>query len=156
MSEFFVKNKKGEFIPVKIDKIIGKEDLDNNLVIVRVGTDDYPADMKSLELIQESFSQADILDEVDTSILITSFQIDIDTASLNEIEEKHIYIQIKSGEDISMLDEQSRRLYKELRKKTKGTVLLPSPIKIRDYDQVKETLKRCQIRRKRMRNKHLT
>jgi len=154
MSEFFVKNKKGEFIPVKIDKIIGKEDLDNNLVIVRVGTDDYPADIKTLELTQESFSQANILDEIDTSILITPFQIDIGTASLKEVEDRPIYIQIKSGEDISMLDEQSRRLYKELRKKTKGTVLLPSPIKIRDYNQVKETLKRCQIRRKRMSNKH--
>lgn len=154
MSEFFVKNRKGEFIPVKIEKIIGKEDLDNNLIIVRVGTDNYPADMKSLELTQESFSQADILDQVDTSILITPFQIDINTASLEDIEDKPIYIQINSGEDISMLDEQSRKLYKELRKKSKNTVLLPSPIKVKDYSQVKETLKRCQIRRKRMYNKH--
>ena len=146
---FYVKNQKGEFIPVKLEAVVNKDTLEDKLVIVKVGTDENPADLKSLELTQESFAQADILNEVDTSIIITPYQVDMNVVDKNELENKNIYIQITSGDDIGMLEEAVRESYKKLRKKFRNLVLLPTPLRVKDYNQVKDTLKRCQIRRER-------
>ena len=65
------------------------------------------------------------------------------------MEDKNIYVQISNGEDISILEEQARKLYMKLKKGFENVVILPSPIKLKDYRQLKEVLKRCTIRRER-------
>ena len=97
----YKKTKSGEFIPVEINSIINK-DLNNKLVIVRVGSDEMPATIEDLEETEISFARADILDELDNiSVILTPYQIDIDLVEPNEIEEKFICVQIVGGEDIS-------------------------------------------------------
>jgi hypothetical protein len=143
-----MKNSRGEFLPIELSSIINK-DLNNRLVIIRVGTDEYPAPMDDLDETEESFANADVLNELDNvSVIITPYQVEIGTVGKDEIDEKDLYVQITSGEDISMLEEIIQKSYRRLSKKF-NVVVLPTPLKIKDYRQVKDTLKRCEIRRER-------
>lgn len=145
----YVKNDKNEFVPIKIDSIMSK-DLNNHLVIVRVGNDEQAASLEDLDLTASSFSKADVLDELDNvSVIITPYQINIDLVDEREIDEKSICVQITSGEDISALDEATKQIYKRLKKNYNNITILPTPIKLKEYKQVKDTLKRCEMRKKR-------
>jgi len=42
MSEFYTKSDKGEYIPISFDKIVTK-DWDEQLVLVRIGSEENPA-----------------------------------------------------------------------------------------------------------------
>jgi len=145
----YVKNDKNEFVPIKIDSIMSK-DLNNHLVIVRVGNDEQAASLEDLDLTASSFSKADVLDELDNvSVIITPYQINIDLVDEREIDEKSICVQITSGDDISALDEATKQIYKRLKKNYNNITILPTPIKLKEYKQVKDTLKRCEMRKKR-------
>lgn len=147
MSNFYIKNKNGEYLPVELNSIMGK-DLNKSLVIVKVGSDNYPATPGDLDLTEDSFRQADIINELDISIIITPYQIDVGVITKEEIEDKNIYLQITSGSDISALEEGIRKMYKNMRKKY-TTVVMPTPLTVRDYKKVQDVLKRCQIRKER-------
>lgn len=149
MSKFYFKNKKGEYLPVELNSILSK-DLNDRLVIVRVGTDVHPASMSDIDETEESFSQADVLNELDSiSVIITPYQIDVGHVDKDQVADKSIYLQIASGEDISMLEKQIQSMYKKLKKISKNIVVLPTPLKLKDYAQFKDTLQRCATRRKR-------
>ena|SRR3990167_6621 len=149
MSKFYFKNKKGEYLPVELNSILSK-DLNDRLVIVRVGTDEHPAAMSDIDETEESFAQADVLNDLDNiSVVITPFQIDIGCVDKQEYENKDIYLQITSGDDISMLDKKIQALHKKLSKKHKNITILPTPLKLKDYNQFIDTLQRCETRRKR-------
>jgi hypothetical protein len=148
MAEFYVKNKLGKYLPIELKSIVTKE-FNGKLVIVRVGTDEHSASASDLDETEQSFSQADVLNELDNvSIIITPYQIDISTAPKAEIDEKQIYVQITSGNDVIMLEEQVRKIYNKLRKKHE-TVVVSTPLKVGDYRKVQDILKRCQIRKER-------
>ena len=147
MSNFYIKNKEGNYLPIELKSIINK-DLDNRLIIVRVGTDEYPASMSDLDVTEESFSQADIINDLDVSVILTPFQIDVDAVRKDELEDKCIYMQISSGDDIGMLEEALKKMYKSLRRKHEVAVL-PTPLKVKDYKKVKDILRRCKIRKDR-------
>ena len=102
MSNFYIKNKEGKYLQVELDSIINK-DLDNRLIIVRVGTDDHPASMSDLDVTEESFRQADIINDLDVSVILTPFQIEVGMEHKEDIENKTLYMQISSGDDIGML-----------------------------------------------------
>jgi hypothetical protein len=145
----YVKSDSGKFIPVEIDSIMSK-DLNDHLVIVKVGNDKQVASLDDLDLTASSFAKADVLDDLDNvSVIITPYQIDIDLVSEREIEEKSICIQITSGEDVSSLDEATKNIYKKLSKNYNNLMILPSPLKLKEYEQVKDTLRRCKMRKKR-------
>ena len=80
MSKFYIKNKEGRFIPIELKSILNK-DLNNKLAIVRVGTDKVPATMEDVEITEESFRQAEVLDSINLSIIkiifITFIQFNI-------------------------------------------------------------------------------
>ena len=147
MSNFYIKNKEGKFLPIELNSIINK-DLDNRLVIVRVGTDDHPASMSDLDVTEESFRQADIINDLDVSLILTPFQIDVDAIYKEDLEDKYIYMQISSGDDIGMLEETLKKMYKKTRRKHE-VAILPTPLKVKDYRKVKDTLRRCKIRKDR-------
>lgn len=149
MSKFYFKNKNGEFIPIELRSIINK-DLSNKLTIIRVGTDDHQASMSDVDETEESFAQADVLNDIDNaSLIITPYQIDINYIDNEEREGRTLYLQITNGEDIGMLDKKMQSLYKKLSKKFKNITVLPSPLKLRDYNQFVATLQRCDMRKKR-------
>lgn len=148
MSKFYIKNKNDEFLPVELSHYLSK-DLADRLIIVRVGTDQHPASMNDLDETEESFNQADVLNDLENvSLVITPYQIDVDAVNQEELEEKKVTVQISSGEDIGMLEEAVKKLYKKLHKKL-NLVVLPTPLKVRDYMQIRDILKRCDIRKKR-------
>jgi hypothetical protein len=145
----YVKNDNDEFVPIKIDSVMSR-DLNNHLVIVKVGDEKQVASLEDLDLTASSFAKADVLDDLDNvSVIITPYQIDIDLAHESEIEEKTICVQITSGEDISALEEATKLIYKKLNKKYNNIAILPTPLKMKEYQQVKDTLKRCKMRKKR-------
>jgi len=145
----YTKTKSGEFIPIEINSIMNK-DFNNKLVIVKVGSDMMPATLEDLEETERSFARATVLDEVDNvSVILTPYQIEIDLLEPEEIEDKHICIQIISGEDISALDEQTKLIYKRLRKRYSNTTILPVPLRLKEYKEVKNIIKRCKLRKSR-------
>ena len=147
MSNFYVKNKEGNYLPIELDSIINR-DLDNHLVIVKVGTEENPASMSDLEVTEESFRQADIINDLDISVILTPYQIDIGIADEEELKEKSLYLQITSGDDITMLEDAIKRIYKSIKRKFEVAVL-PTPLRVRDYIKVKDIPRRCKIRKER-------
>lgn len=152
MKELYVKNKEGDFIPIDINKVFG-EDLAGHLVIVRVGTDANIASSSDLDATESTLLQADVLKKIrDISVLITPFQIEIDTVSEKEIGNKSVCVQITNGGDIGMLENKLQTLYNKIKNKFK-TVVLPIPLSIEEYRKIKETLKRLEIKKERRRVK---
>ena len=152
MSEFYIKTRQGKYLPVELTQIMGKE-LNGHLVIIRVGSDEYQASASELEETVDSFSKADFVNGLsDLSMIITPFQIDVDVFDKSELEDKSIYLQITSGNDVTMLEEQIRKMYNSMKKKY-DTVVVPTPLKVSDYRQVQDILKRCQIRKERRGNR---
>lgn len=147
MSNFYIKKKDGSYVPIELKSIINK-DLDNHLIIIRVGTDDHPASITDLDKTEESFIEADIINDLNVSVVITPYQIDIDVVTKEEIEDKELCLQISSGDDIGMLEDKLRKMYKQMKSKYEVTVL-PTPLKLRDYRKVKDILQRSQIRKDR-------
>lgn len=149
MTDFYMKTRTGDFLPVELNSYFTK-DLNGKLVIVRVGTDEYPASMSNVDETWESFRRADVLNDLeDVSIIVTPFQIDIGAVNdKDELEDKTLYLQITSGEDMGGLSEAIKKIYKRLSKKFK-TVIMPSPLNLREYKKVRDILKRSEIRRER-------
>lgn len=148
MSNLYIKNKKNEYLPIDINSVLNK-DLNNRLIIIRVGTDEHPASPEDLNETLRSFSNADVLELNDVSIVLTPYQIALEILDEADIENKSICLQITGGEDVSMLEEQIRRIYKRIKKQHSNVTILPSPLKVKDYRQVVETLKRSQLRKER-------
>lgn len=145
----YLKNSKGKMVPLNISSVINK-DLDNHLVIVRVGTDELPASNKDVDLTESSLAEADVLNDLgNISVVVTPYQLDIEVLTQEEIDNKSLCLQIKSGEDISGLEDRIKSMYRRLKSKFSDITILPTPVTIKDYRQVKDTLKRCRLRKKR-------
>ncbi len=64
------------------------------------------------------------------------------------LNEKTIYLQIKGG-DVALLEDEIKEMYRRVKKQHNNVVVLPTPLKIKDYQYAKDTLKRCEIRKER-------
>lgn len=148
MSNLYMKNKKGEFIPIGVNSVLNK-DMNNRLIVIRVGSDELPATPEDLNETLRSFSNADVLELNDVSIILTPYQITLEVLDESDVSNKSVCLQITSGDDIGMLEEQLRRIYKRLKKKHSNITILPTPLKVSDYRQVQDTLKRCKLRKDR-------
>ena len=148
MSNLYTKNSKDEFIPVDINSVLNK-DLNNRLIVIRVGSDEFPATPEDLSETLRSFANADVLELNDVSIILTPYQISLELLDDSEVEDKSICLQITSGDDIAMLEEQIRRMYKRVKKHNSDVTILPSPLKVKDYRHVVDTLKRSKLRKNR-------
>lgn len=148
MSEFYIKDSNDNYIPVNLGSIIGP-DMNKNLLVMRVGSDKCPASMKDLELTEESFRQAEILHDLDVSIILTPYQIDVGMVEdKKELDDKCLYLQIKRGDNISELEERVKETYRSLAA-TNNVVVLPSPMTFGEYKRMKDILMRCDIRKNR-------
>jgi len=148
MSKFYIKTKSGEFIPVELNSIMNN-DLHDRLIIVRVGSDDYPVSKNDLYETVKSFEDANVINKIrNVSVIVTPYQIDVGIESKDKIDDKTIYLQIKGG-DMTFLEDEIKDMYKKIKSKHNNAVVLPSPLKIRDYQYIKDVLKRCQIRKDR-------
>lgn len=148
MSKFYIKNG-DKYLPVDIKKTFFTKELENHLVIVKVGDEECQVDSNGLDVTEESFIQADVLSNLkNTSVIITPYQIEVDVISQKEAENKQVCLQITSGNDMSMLSKHLREMYNKLKNKF-DLVILPSPLKVGEFRKVKDILKRSKLRRDR-------
>lgn len=148
MSNFYIKSGEGKYIPIEMKKLIDR-DLDKSLIVVRVGTDQHPASLEDIEVTEHSFRQADIIDDLDVSIILTPYQLEIGVVEKEEdLNNKQLYLQISGGDNIGELEEAIKSLYSKIKNKF-NVAVLPTPLTVKDYKKMKDILTRCRIRQSR-------
>lgn len=150
MSRFYIKNSKGEFVPVEIEQVVSK-DWDNKLVRVRLGTDERPATEEELAQAQEGLDNATVLEILrNTSFLITSYALEFDImGDLDELKKKRVAVRVTGDDDLSKLGGLQKNAKEQLRNKVKKVVVLPAPLTVDDYQEVMKIKRRCDIRKSR-------
>src|SRR5689334_2947013 len=140
MSKFYIKNKKGEFLPVELSSIMN-EDLQDRLIVVKVGTDEHPVSKNDLHETVRSFEEANVINKIrNVSVIVTPYQIEIGLENKETINDKTIYLQIRGG-DIALLEDEIKEMYRRIKSKHNNVVVLPTPLKIKDYQYARDILK---------------
>jgi len=150
MGEFYTKNSDGKYIPVSFKQIITK-DWENKVVVVRIGSDEFPADQEEIEQTLDAINDADALDSLEnTSFMVTlhSLQFEI-LGTLKEVGEQCVAVRVTGSDDLNKLGELQKEARKQLRGRTKKVVTLPTPLTVNDYKEVMEIKRRCDTRRSR-------
>lgn len=147
---FYMKNNKGEYLPVEFDQVISK-DWNNQMVIVRVGSDERPATDQELEETQENLDNAAVLKALpNTSFLITSYAIQFDIlATLDDLKKQCVSVRVTGDDDLSKLGGLQKHAKEALKGKTKKVAILPAPLTVEDYHEVMQIKRRCDLRRSR-------
>jgi hypothetical protein len=147
---FYVKNQKGEFVPVKIEQVISR-DWAGKLIMVRVGTDERPADDDELLEVNDNLDTATVIEMLpETSFLITSFAIQFDIlGSLEELRKQCVAVRVTGEDDLSKLGGLQKNARDKLRGKAKKVAILPTPLSVEDYHEVMKIKERCDLRRSR-------
>lgn len=150
MDELYVMDNKGSFIPIRFD-VAAPKDLDNKLIVITVGSNNEPATNETLEYVQKYFKNSkSIIDSMrrsgSSNLLILPHTIKLELVSKEDIDKKTICVQIESSDDISNFEELKHQIKTSVRK---DVVVLPSPISIKEYKEVKEIQQRLKIRKNR-------
>jgi hypothetical protein len=147
---FYIKNQKGQFVPIKVEQVISKE-WAGKLVMVRVGSDEHPADDDELIEVNDNLDTATVIEMLpETSFLITSFAIQFDIlGSLEELRNQYVAVRVTGDDDLSKLGGLQKHAREELRGKVKKVAILPTPMSVEDYYEVIKIKERCDLRRSR-------
>lgn len=150
MEEFYIKSDNGQYTPISFKKIV-TNDWENQLIVIRVGTDENPASNLKVEQTLDAINDADALDNLEnTSFLIATHNLDFEVVgNLKEISKKNIVVRVTDKDDLSKLGDLQKEAKKQLKGKTKKVIFLPVPLNVDDYKEVMEIKKRCDIRRSR-------
>jgi hypothetical protein len=149
MSTFYIKSN-GKYIPIELNEVVTK-DWENKLIAVKIGTDDNPANDQELEEAFDCLMEADAVSELEgSSFIISSHNVDFEVLdNLKDIRQKYISVRVDSTDDTSKLDELKSKISKQMNGKAKKTVFIPTPITVERYLEVKEILRRLDVRRSR-------
>lgn len=147
---FYIKNSKGEFLPVDFEQVISKE-WNNQMVVVRVGSDERPASDQELEETQDNLDNAAVLKMIpNTSFLITSYAIEFELlGSLDDLKHQYVAVRVRGDDDLSRLGSLQKDAREALKGKTKKVAILPSPMTVDEYQEVMRIKRRCDLRRSR-------
>ncbi len=147
---FYIKNKSGEFVPVKIEQVLSR-DWAGKLVMVRIGSDEHPADEDELVEVNDNLDTATVIEMLpDTSFLITSYAIQFDVlSSLDELRNQYVAVRVTGDDDLSKLGGLQKNAREKLRGKAKKVAILPTPLSVEDYHEVMGIKQRCDLRRSR-------
>lgn len=147
---FFIKNQKGDFVPVKIEQVLSR-DWAGKLILVRVGSDEHPADDDELVEVNDNLDTATVIEMLpETSFLITSFAISFDIlGSLEELRRQYVAVRVTGDDDLSKLGGLQKNAREKLRGKAKKVAILPTPLSVDDYHEVMKIKERCDLRRSR-------
>lgn len=150
MSDLYVKNSQGEYLPVSFKTVVTK-DWDGKLIVIKVGSDDNPADAEVEEQTMQGLSEADALGDLeDTSFLVTRHSLSFEIlGSLREIGDKYVSVAVTGSDNLSDLGDLQKRAKKQLRGKTKKVAILPAPLTVAEYKEVMDVKRRCDNRRNR-------
>lgn len=147
---FYTKNSKGEYLPVEFEQVVSK-DWNNQMVIVRVGSEGRPATDQELEETQENLDNAAVLRTLpNTSFLITSYAIGFELlASLDDLKHQCVAVKVTGDDDLSKLGGLQKSARDALRDKAKKVAVLPTPLSVQDYHEIMQIKRRCDLRRSR-------
>ena len=152
MSDLYIKNSKGEFIPVEINKVVG-DDWDGKVICVRLGSETVPAGGDEEGDMYKALRNADALADSNVTFLITSYEVGFEVlGNSKELLDKCILVKVNSGENLSPFGESLQRKAKKLLRENKvgnKSVTLPAPLTVKEYKDVMEIKRRCDIRRNR-------
>lgn len=133
--KLYVKNKKGDYIPIKFEKVVSTR-WSNSLVKVKVGSDRHPVrSVQDLEEIFDDICQSDVLDQVDNvDFLITPYDIDFEVIeNLKDLSEKYIMVRASTDDDLDMLGDMGKQMKNVLNRNFKKTLLFPTPITVEEF-----------------------
>jgi len=147
-SDFYTKNTDGSYIPISFKQIITR-DWENKLIVVRIGSDESPANDSEIEETLDSLNDADALESLEnTSFLITMHSLSFEVLdSVKEVGEKCVAVKVTGDDDLSRLGHLQKNARKQLRGKTKKVVVLPTPLTVSEYKEIMDIKKRCDTRR---------
>lgn len=150
MEDLYMKNAEGKFIPVALE-IASSRDLTDKLILVTVGNDDIPADEEFLEHVLRRFMQSDVLKEAmkrskDANLLILPHIIKLELISKRDLDTKTVCIRLNSSDSLKDLPEIKDQLQDELKKEV---VILPAPLSLNEYRELKAIKERVSIRKQR-------
>ena len=78
MGQVYMKDSKGEYYPISFNKIMSG-DWEDKIVLVRIGTEDNPAQDKEVNEMYEALNAADALDSLEnTSFLVTTYEVNFE------------------------------------------------------------------------------
>jgi hypothetical protein len=147
---FYIKDKKGAFVPVKIEQVLSR-DWAGKLILVRVGSDEHPADEEELMQVNDNLDTATVVEMLpETSFLITSFAIQFDVlGGLDELRKQYVAVRVTGADDLSKLGGLQKDAREKLKGKVKKVAILPAPLSVDDYHEVMAIKQRCDLRRSR-------
>jgi len=147
---FFMKNRKGELIPVAIEQILSK-DWAGKIVLVRVGSDEHPADEDELIDVNDKLDTATVIDMLpETSFLVTSYAMKFDVlGSIDDLGKQCVAVRVTGDDDLSKLGGLQQHAREQLRGRAGGVAILPTPLTVKEYHEVMEIKQRCDLRRSR-------
>lgn len=150
MSDLYLKDKNGNFTPVSIEKMAGR-DWHEKIVWVRLGTEDVPAGEEEETLMAKALENADSLADVNTTFIVTSYQIGFEVlGNAKELQDKCVLIKANSNENLNPLgDNLQKKVKRMLRENKLKSVTMPAPLTVQEYKEVMEVKRRCDIRRTR-------
>ena len=154
MSNLYVKTSKGEFKPVSFKEVAVQKKWEDQLVVVKIGSDGNPANESEINLVHESFNQLEVLDGLNNvSFILVPYSIDFEVlSSLKDIKDKYISVRVTDYDDLSKLESLQKQAKNSLRGKAKKVVIMPTPLTVDEYKEVMDIKKRCDIRKQRRGN----
>ena len=151
MSDLYIKNEHGEFVPIKIERVMGN-DWDGKIVLIKLGDEFVKASEKEEEMMYKAMQESDALGDINATFVITSYKVDFEVlGSASELQDKCILIKVDQSDNLSPLGDLQKKAKKLLRECKVGnkSVTLPAPLTVREYKDVMEVKRRCDIRRDR-------
>lgn len=150
MDDLYVKDQDGKYVPVTLE-VASSRDLADKLIIVTVGNDADPASDETLEYISKRFLQSKVITEAmkrskDANLLILPYIIQVELISRKELDAKTVCIRINKDDEIKNLPEIQDQIQDTIRKEV---VILPAPLSVSEYKEIKAIKERVRIRKQR-------
>lgn len=150
MNDLYIKDQDGKFIPVTLE-VASPKDLADKLIIVTAGNDEEPASDETLEYISKRFLQSKVLKESmmrskDANLLILPHIIRVELISRKELDSKTVCVRIDRNDEIKNLPELKTQIQDTIGKEV---VIVPSPLSVKEYEEVKAIKERISIRKQR-------
>lgn len=150
IDDLYVKDANGKFIPIKVD-ILSVKDLEDKLMMVTVGSDAEPSTTEVLEYVHKRLISAGIIKEAmrkskDANILIIPHIIKVELLTKKELDAKTLCVQVLKKDEVADFPEIQSIIRGLIRK---DVVVLPAPVSLSEYKEIKAIKERIKIRKQR-------
>lgn len=150
MDDLYVKRNDGKYVPVSLE-VASSKDLADKLIVVTVGSDDEPATMETLEHVQKRFIQSKVIAEAmkrskHANLLILPHIVKLELISRREFDTKTVCVRLNTNDEIKDLPEIKEQIQDTIKKEV---MILPAPLSLNDYRELKAIKERVRIRKQR-------